>query len=162
MSSDLKGLQENNEYLMEINQEFGRENDQLSADLKRYQQSGRENDQLSADLKRYQQSFEPRSNKRKGKKKESEEKRQKSSSHSKSKKKRSTRYKSSSEDSSTDESSSSSYDNEKSARVRPVFLDDFMICTDTYRISFLSLFANNLGRNEDNFENYSSRSRHEL
>ena len=52
MSSDLKGLQENNEYLMEINQEFGRENDQLSADLKRYQQS-----------------FEPRSNKRKGKKK---------------------------------------------------------------------------------------------
>ena len=44
--SDLKGLQENNEYLMEINQEFGRENDQLSADLKRYQQS-----------------FEPRSNK---------------------------------------------------------------------------------------------------
>ena len=68
MSSDLKGLQENNEYLMEINQEFGHENDQLSADLKRYQQSGRENDQLSADFKRYQQSFEPRSNKRKGKK----------------------------------------------------------------------------------------------
>ena len=51
MSSDLKGLQENNEYLMEINQEFGRENDQLSADLKRYQQS-----------------FESHSNKRKGKK----------------------------------------------------------------------------------------------
>ena len=68
MSSDLKGLQENNEYLMEINQEFGRENDQLSADLKRYQQSSRKNDQPSADFKRYQQSFEPRSNKRKGKK----------------------------------------------------------------------------------------------
>ena len=46
MFSDLKGLQENNEYLMEINQEFGHENDQLSTDLKRYQQS-----------------FEPRSNK---------------------------------------------------------------------------------------------------
>jgi hypothetical protein len=74
MSSDLKGLQENNEYLMEINQEFGRENDQLSADLKRYQQSDRENDQLSADLKRYQQSFEPRSNKRKGKKKNQKKK----------------------------------------------------------------------------------------
>ena len=51
MFSDLKGLQENNEYLMEINQEFSHENDQLSADLKRYQQS-----------------FEPHSNKRKGKK----------------------------------------------------------------------------------------------
>jgi hypothetical protein len=135
VSSDFKNLQDTNKFLMEVNEEFGIENDKIRADLAKY-----ENNKLNADLERYQISTElPTKRKHESKSKKSKSRRKsrskKSKSRSRSKKSKSRSRKSKSrsrsrkryDTSSSSESSESSEDdssdesdkkiNEQKARV---------------------------------------------
>jgi chromosome segregation ATPase len=74
ISTDLENLQEDYQTLMQVNQEFGRENDELSAKVYRYQSQSQESlrrlsagEETSSTIKRQRKKKSPKGSKKKAK-----------------------------------------------------------------------------------------------